>query len=640
MILGVFLRSFKTYKGINYIPLSNGQKFVGIVGDNGIGKSSILEALDCVFNQKRWNVNITSRRSGLGTTKPYILPIFYINEATFEGEELTLARKISDRVKSFIETDFATANRPHFNSFKEHLGTQRFEENKLLLPLGINHNHKIDLGTFTSEDFLSHVFDRTISTFTDINSNETDLLDKILKTITTKINYIYIPKDIDTDTFMKLERAEIQILMGEQLNDIITNNFNETQLYNLNTGLRDFLDSLSGELVDYSYRTPHTSRQQNLKRADINNLIIQSFFNIRKLHKSTTTGDWLELELLSSGEKQKAIIDVADRFLNMHEENGKNLIIAIDEPEASLHMSACFDQFNSLYKISEKCKQLLFTTHWYGFFPIIENGFVNVITKNDTQHFFDQIQLERYIEEIRQQTANSRGRLPYDIRLKRINDFVQSIMASLMLDEPYNWLFCEGSSEKIYFEYYFKDLVETKKLRIMPMGGTPGIKRLYKNIIGSIEEFKNEIKGKVFMLIDTDEQLVEFETNDSLENYISCKRMINAEQTTNLIKLTSNPKSPKTEIEDVLNSKIAHKTLLHFKEIYPEKLNFIIDDMNCIENTAYYDLNLGPRDYQKLIEFYDFENIKFEFAKKYIELVEDDNTIPKIITDIKIFFDS
>ena len=640
MILGVFLRSFKTYKGINYIPLSNGQKFVGIVGDNGIGKSSILEALDCVFNQKRWNVNITSRRSGLGTTKPYILPIFYINEATFEGEELTLARKISDRVKSFIETDFATANRPHFNSFKEHLGTQRFEENKLLLPLGINHNHKIDLGTFTSEDFLSHVFDRTISTFTDINSNETDLLDKILKTITTKINYIYIPKDIDTDTFMKLERAEIQILMGEQLNDIITNNFNETQLYNLNTGLRDFLDSLSGELVDYSYRTPHTSRQQNLKRADINNLIIQSFFNIRKLHKSTTTGDWLELELLSSGEKQKAIIDVADRFLNMHEENGKNLIIAIDEPEASLHMSACFDQFNSLYKISEKCKQLLFTTHWYGFFPIIENGFVNVITKNDTQHFFDQIQLERYIEEIRQQTANSRGRLPYDIRLKRINDFVQSIMASLMLDEPYNWLFCEGSSEKIYFEYYFKDLVETKKLRIMPMGGTPGIKRLYKNIIGSIEEFKNEIKGKVFMLIDTDEQLVEFETIDSLESYISCKRMINAEQTTNLIKLTSNPKSPKTEIEDVLNSKIAHKTLLHFKEIYPEKLNFIIDDMNCIENTAYYDLNLGPRDYQKLIEFYDFENIKFEFAKKYIELVEDDNTIPKIITDIKIFFDS
>lgn len=640
MILGVFLRSYKTYKGINYIPLSNSQKFVGIVGDNGIGKSSILEALDCVFNQKKWNVNITSRRSGLGTTKPYIIPIFYIDESAFHGDQLNFAKRISERVKLFIETDFALANRPHFNSFKEHLRSIKLDENKLLLPLGINHNHKVDLGTFTSEDFLTYIFNRPISSITEATSSEINKLDELLKVITTKIDYIYIPKDIDPETFMKLERAEVQTLMGEQLNDIITNNFSDTQLQNLNTGLRDFLDSLSTELVNYSYRTPHTSRQQNLKRADINNLIIQSFFNIRKLHKETSSGDWLELELLSSGEKQKAIIDVADRFLNMHEENGQNLIIAIDEPEASLHMSACFDQFNSLYKISEKCKQLLFTTHWYGFFPIIENGFVNVVTKDDTQHFFDQIQLERYIEEVRQQTTTSRGRLPYDIRLKRINDFVQSIMASLMLDEPYNWLFCEGSSEKIYFEYYFKDLIESNKLRIMPMGGTPGIKRLYKNIIGPFEEFKSEVNGKVFMIIDTDEQLVEFDTNDALESYISCKRMVNINDSTNLIKLSSNPKSPKTEIEDVLNSKVTYKTLLYFKDKYPDKLDFLVEGMECNQKTAYYDLNLGPRDYEKLIEFYDFENIKFEFAKKYVELVKDEDIVPKIITDIKSFFDS
>lgn len=640
MILGVFLRNYKTYKGINYIPLSNSQKFVGIVGDNGIGKSSILEALDCVFNQKKLNVNITSRRSGLGTTKPHIVPIFYIDKSIFQGEQLNFAKRISERVKLFIETDFASANRPHFNSFKEHLGSIQLNQRKLLLPIGINHSHKVDLGTFTSEDFLTHIFSRSITSITETTASEVNKLDELLKSITTRIDYIYIPKDIDPETFMKLERAEVQTLMGEQLNDIITNNFSDNQLQNLNTGLRDFLDSLSSELVNYSYRTPHTSRQQNLKRADINNLIIESFFNIRKLHKETSSGDWLELEQLSSGEKQKAIIDVADRFLNLHAENGKNLIIAIDEPEASLHMSACFDQFNSLYKISEKCKQLLFTTHWYGFFPIIENGFVNVITKNDTQHFFDQIQLERYIEEIRQQTATSRGSLPYDIRLKRINDFVQSIMASLMLDEPYNWLFCEGSSEKIYFEYYFKDLIDSKKLRIMPMGGTPGIQRLYKNIIGPFDEFKREVKGKIFMLIDTDEQLVEFDTNEGLNPFISCKRMVNREKLTDLIKLSSNPKSPKTEIEDVLNSKITYQTLLHFKEIYPDKLTFITENMDCIENTAYYDLNLGPRDYSKLTEFYDFENIKFEFAKKYVELVKEDDIEPKIITDIKNFFDS
>ena len=47
MIIGVILRNFKTYKNINYIPLSNGESFSGFIGANGIGKSSILEALDC-----------------------------------------------------------------------------------------------------------------------------------------------------------------------------------------------------------------------------------------------------------------------------------------------------------------------------------------------------------------------------------------------------------------------------------------------------------------------------------------------------------------------------------------------------------------------------------------------------------------
>ena len=43
MIVGIFLRHIKTYKGINFIPLSDGEKFCGLVGNNGIGKSTVLE---------------------------------------------------------------------------------------------------------------------------------------------------------------------------------------------------------------------------------------------------------------------------------------------------------------------------------------------------------------------------------------------------------------------------------------------------------------------------------------------------------------------------------------------------------------------------------------------------------------------
>lgn len=635
MILGIFLRSYKTYNGINYIPLSSNEKFNGIVGDNGVGKSSILEAIDCIFNQRKWNINVLASRSGLGTTKPYIIPVFYVDESIFNVETLPLAKKISDRVKLFIETDSATANRVHFNNFKNHLESIDFQDSKLLIPLGINHEFKIELGIFSSNDFLSKIFYEGI---TELSSDNTQKLESILKTITSSIDYIYIPKDIDPETFMKLERSEIQILMGEKLNDIISQNFSERQLSSINDGLKDFLNTLTGELVNYSYRTPHT-RQQYLKKADVYNLIIDSFFNIRKLHKKVNTSDWLELESLSSGEKQKAIIDVADRLLNLHANNGDNLIIAIDEPEASLHMSACFDQFTSLYKISDKCTQLFFTTHWYGFFPIIENGFVSIVNKINGNHLFDQIQLQRYQEQIKQQTILSRGILPYDIRLKRINDFVQSIMASIMMEDPFNWLFCEGSSEKIYFEYYFKDLIKDKKLRIMPMGGVHGIKKLYNSIIGPFEEFKDEIKGKIYMLTDTDEQLVEFDTKDDISNLV-CKRLVNNNNSTLLVKLTSNPKSPKTEIEDILNGKKVYETLISFKESYSDKLTFLEDNLELTENTAFKELDLSPSKYLKLTEFYDHQNVKFEFAKKYIELAEDTDIEPSAITKIKEFFDS
>ncbi|EAS5601021.1 hypothetical protein D9R73_23665, partial [Salmonella enterica] len=57
MIIGLFLRYFKTYGGNNYIPLSSGSNFCGLIGNNGIGKSSVLESLDSFFNSKNWNLN-------------------------------------------------------------------------------------------------------------------------------------------------------------------------------------------------------------------------------------------------------------------------------------------------------------------------------------------------------------------------------------------------------------------------------------------------------------------------------------------------------------------------------------------------------------------------------------------------------
>lgn len=50
MLIGLFLKHIKAYKGIKYIPMGSKYNFVSYIGENGVGKSSILEAIDSYFN--------------------------------------------------------------------------------------------------------------------------------------------------------------------------------------------------------------------------------------------------------------------------------------------------------------------------------------------------------------------------------------------------------------------------------------------------------------------------------------------------------------------------------------------------------------------------------------------------------------
>lgn len=96
MIIGVFLRNLKTYTGINYVPLTSGHRFSGLVGNNGIGKSSVLEALDSLLNEKDWNFNTVVKKSGLSTTKPHIVPIYLLSSDQISDKNKDTFGKISE----------------------------------------------------------------------------------------------------------------------------------------------------------------------------------------------------------------------------------------------------------------------------------------------------------------------------------------------------------------------------------------------------------------------------------------------------------------------------------------------------------------------------------------------------------------
>lgn len=59
MVIGIFLRNIKSYERTCFVPIvKNNKPYSFFIGENGVGKSSILEALDIYFNKRRdWNIN-------------------------------------------------------------------------------------------------------------------------------------------------------------------------------------------------------------------------------------------------------------------------------------------------------------------------------------------------------------------------------------------------------------------------------------------------------------------------------------------------------------------------------------------------------------------------------------------------------
>lgn len=645
MIVGTFLRYIKTYSGINYIPLSNGHSYCGIVGNNGIGKSSVLEALDSVINGTQPNFNINTRKQG-ASAKPHIVPLYLVKHDVVSEHNIQHAQILSDFVWNCDEGDILSQNRVHFKHFKDQrelLIRDGFKSTHLLLPLGLTFNQD---GTVPSLSIFNTrtLGEKLIVDFDKQNQQiqEEDMkqiFDSLQKELRSLYEYIYIPKDIDPDDFTQLETKQIQSLMGETLDEIVEGCVPQPKIKDINDSLNTFTDKLSNTLGEYAFRTSG-ERQTNLRKNDVYKLIIEAYFKIRRLHKKE--GDhWLDMNALSSGEKQKAIINLAFQLLKDYRKNTDRLIVGIDEPESSLHMSACYDQFDRLFEMSKLCQQLIFTTHWYGFIPTVEDGCVSVISKDvkADNHTFDLIRVSNYREAIKQNVKLSKGELPYDIRLKSINDFTQSVITSILDDTPYNWLICEGSSEKIYFRKYFQQLIIDKKLRIIPVGGAAEIKKIYNNIQVAYEDFKNDVNGKIVMISDTDAQIVSYPTRNDLKHLI-CQRIYNDEKTrkTTFERMDSNKVSPKTEIEDALNGLQFYETLVEFKDEHPEIEQVLKGVENPSEEAAYFSLDLSLSKRQILDKFFNTGNTKFEFAKKYSEKISDKFTVPEWIEDLKKLF--
>lgn len=143
MLVGVFLRHFKIYKGARYIPFSinKTENFNLFIGQNGAGKSSILEALDSFFNNRDFIYNTHQNKFDA-----FIAPLFLIEKSSLKKFDKEV-QKIIPIISEFFFNEVDVSNSKNYapyNNFFDHRDCLKkyFDTHYLLL---IGHSPNGDL---------------------------------------------------------------------------------------------------------------------------------------------------------------------------------------------------------------------------------------------------------------------------------------------------------------------------------------------------------------------------------------------------------------------------------------------------------------------------------------------------------------
>ena len=631
MIIGVKI-GFKCLRG-EYIPLTNanGTNFCGLIGLNGVGKSAVLEALSGYFNKNYIGNNIR------------IVYMFelenFIQRVMLSDKEIEFVNEYYEREQfffdnySFYDYDYENYDDLIWKSIKKQCSGWNLKNKLIFATSTVIHtvNHFFDLrGTRIqwSQAMKNELFWKDYDQY---NSKErwfrymTDTLSKKIKCMTT---FVYVSKNITPEQFLQIGNTTLQNLIGTELIDYIAGLLPMDNINKMTDVLRNFVEKFNGRVPNYNFKVPNKKRLPKLNANDIYRMVYDAFFS-----------------KLSTGEQNQVVLDFIYKVIMNYREDNSNLIIAVDEPESSFHISERFEQFNKLYEISKKGSQVFFASHWYGFIPAIPDGCVVNIVNVNGKRTFQPINIYKYKVDI------SRLKMPIDISMKGNLDLVQTIISSILLDDCYNWLICEGTSDKIYLEEYLKDEVKDKKLRIIPVGGCTIVENIHNLLLLllSNNDILDELKGKIFLLIDTDAKPKETkETHEATlklpkgikdlndKNKVWFRRLVNIKKAKKTILkkgVQKNDDFP-TDIEGVLNGKVFNMVLNQFKD----ELSLEISGEGKSEDIPSAFLYSEESQKKALKAFFTSQN-KVRFAHAYVEEIQKGGyKEPSWITEIKNFF--
>ncbi|WIV93886.1 AAA family ATPase [Bacillus bombysepticus] len=576
MIKGLFINGYKSYGSTEFVSLNKNvdSKFSAILGQNGVGKSAILESIDYYFNDKNyWNKN---KNSTLSDT--FVTILFKIEKKKFD-DFLKDNDSIEDKnlLKScLIETSrfFSEENMANrfkgvvysnaIQNFEKELKNEREKERYYYLVLGRNGTGEIDLKPFGK--VLDYFLKDKIKNF-DRNSFILDL-NKFIKEYYT---YIYIPVEQKTSDVLSLESIDMQRIMNKDISDNIQKILNErvsrdgkniSVINLLNDRLKSFMLSINENLAESEFEYSKDRKKEKIVTSDLVGLIIQEYFSTKSLKKKNHT----KMEQLSSGEQRRAIIEVVTSFLKNRAHNSQlnygEIIIAIDEPEISQDISNVYSQFERLESLSSKYGyQTFITTHWYGLLPIINNGTLTVVYKNKStqKNLVQSFDFHNYLDKKEQ--------FPDDIHLKSFYDLTSSLLGYLRNNTEHRLILCEGGTDRKYLE----SMIEHPDIKILPVGGKDNVKLLFNLFSLPIKNktIKLHKNNRVLFLIDTDNTADHQDAfNVTNHLYIGRLQVLNKLNRHNswleivdIVNGSSSKYYNETRIEDVLDADVFYETL-------------------------------------------------------------------------------
>jgi hypothetical protein len=636
MILGIALKNYKVYKNLQYIPVSYGSSFSAYLGPNGIGKTSIFEALDRFFNGGEWIINNETKK--LDGDSAYVAPLFFIpiNDMLLNKKDKKLISFLSNFYWEYTAAPYDPFTKSIQKTTSILLDAGFSKESHYLFILGNTyHTNEVHIPFYENEIKASLLFEEEVQ-FEDLKD--------LLKKIKSHYRYIYLPAEADSMSFSKMESIYIQKLLDEDIKKKIQDSITKDSIEEINKKLKEFIDQINISLDKYVYKA---KRKDQLTANDLIERIFSAYFGTKVLNKKGI-GRETAIKDLSSGEKRQALIDLSYALISRSNRRNYQILLAIDEPDASMHVAACHDQFEKIAKIPSLCTpapQVLINTHWYGFIPVLRSGIAHSLSRtNNTIEFFS-FNLENFREHINQNVRATKGKYPKEVELKSYQDMIQSVVVSMLRDKPYNWVFCEGLSDKIYLSHYLSSLIDTHNLRIVPLGGFKQVRRVYDYLVAPLKDKDSGFKGKVVCIVDTDAQKEHVELNKDVKN-LFFKRLVRDESKSTVVAVdTDHQFSFPTEIEFTLREEVFNK-LLETTELVSgikdfEVLLKIVGEATVTENSnnLYDYLNLGPKQKKQIMdEFFDIGNNKVDFAKAYVACDPKKIFEPKWIETLKNIF--